>query len=64
MQIYSAELIREEVVTSRKDFTMQYCFVEKQKRIIFLFEHFNSSLVLGDTVFFTNKNKVNFSHLS
>jgi hypothetical protein len=41
-----------------------YCFVEKRKRMTFLSKHFNSYLVICDTIFFADKNKVNSIHLS
>jgi hypothetical protein len=51
-------------VTSRKDFTMQHCFVRKRKSMIFLSKYFNSSLIICTTIFFADKNKVNLVHLS
>jgi hypothetical protein len=41
-----------------------YCFVEKWKRMTFLSKHFNSPLVICDTIFFADKNKANSIHLS
>jgi hypothetical protein len=36
----------------------------ERRRMEFLTKHFNSSLVICDTIFFADKNKVNSIHLS
>jgi hypothetical protein len=38
---------------TRKDFTMQNCFVVNLKRMTILSKHFNSSLVMRDTIFYS-----------
>jgi hypothetical protein len=49
---------------NQEDFIMQNCSVKKFKSMTFLPKHFNSSLIVCDTVIFADKNKVNSFHLS
>jgi hypothetical protein len=53
--LFFLALVTSEKTTSRKDFTMQNCFVEKRKRMAFLSKHLNSSFVICDTIFFADK---------
>jgi hypothetical protein len=54
-KFYSAELL---LRRWSKDFAMQNCFVENLKGMIFLSKHFNSSLVICDTMFFDDKTEL------
>jgi hypothetical protein len=51
-------------VTSRKNLLMQKCFVKKWKRMTFLSKHFNSPLVICDTIFFADNSRVHSINLS
>jgi hypothetical protein len=46
---------------SRKDFTVQNCFLEKWKRMAFLSKHFNSPFVICDTIFLAEKTNLIYS---
>jgi hypothetical protein len=50
-----------EAVTSSEDFAVQNCIVENLKSMMFWSKHFNSSLVICDSIFFYDETFIKLS---